>query len=876
MKEVLKDAGKALVETAASDLVSQVQPTLPSGLLDDGLRRAGSIADASSIPAGIAGHIGGKGGASLYRALEPQTLSGTVAGAFAAAGRAGTAPGAVAKAIAGADSRTVTVRSAAMPQLLGEPALRFFKLEGGEHLSKLFDYTLELRTADDTAVPLAVSANIDVSVLIGKDMTVEVELDGSGTGLLGGVGAGVREISGMVVSAGFSRREGHFHVFSVRLRPWLWLATLTTDFKIFQDKSVLEIIDAVLADYPYPVEKRLEAAKYAAAGESMRNEPRAFQVQYGETDFDFIQRLTEEWGIYWFFEHSDGKHRLVLCDHVGAHKSSPSEAYATVEYRPQDSRIDREFLRVFTLSEGLRPGSVRMADFDFTRPITDLSSISQQPLPHSPRLAEVYLWPGDYTDSKHADLMSRVRMEELRSTGARAIGAGNVRGFACGQTFVLDGHTHDHANQEYLLIEAKLRLTDIGEESGSGQRYECECQILVQPATEVFRPPRETSKPRTNGPQSAIVVGPKGEEIWTDEFGRVKVRFLWDRYAYNDETASCWVRVNQAWAGSGFGGIFIPRIDQEVVVDFMNGDPDRPLIIGGLYNTQTRPPWALPANATQSGFMSRSMKGGPNNFNGMRFEDKQGGEHFLMQAEKDLGTTVKNNENRDVGADRTTSIVGNETLKVKGTRTETITGDETEIFDSNRKKTIKFDEETKIGANRTETVEGDHTETITGTKKVTVKVDQTEKILGNREETVSKEKEETVTLGKTTTVGVFFNTKINGTKKTEVTGAHVESAASRLSTIDADHTMIVGGTQNVAMSGDQFVTATNIVISATTSLKLLCGGASISMDAGGNIVISGTSVDSSASGVHTINGASVSSSASGLNKVEGMIVLLNP
>ena len=570
--------------------------------------------------------------------------------------------------------RTVTVHSPAMPDLLGEPALRFMKMKGAERLSELYEYKLELRTADDTTVPLAVSANIDVSVLIGKEMTVTIELSGSGTGFESGLGAGEREISGLVVAAGFARREGRFHVYQLTVRPWLWLATLTTDFKVFQDKSVIEIVDAVLADYPYPVEKRVDAGKYLVANASGRNEPRAFQVQYGETDFDFVQRLMEEWGIYWFFEHSEGKHRLVLCDHVGAHKSAPSEAYRTLVYRPQGGRIDSEYVREFTLSEGLRPGRVVLGDYDFTRPIADLKTVSQQPREHSPDGAEIYLWPGDYTDSKHADLIGRVRMEEQRATGARASGLGNIRGLACGQTFILDGHAHSAANQEYLTIESKLTCVEIGEESGSDYRYEFENAFLVQPATEVFRPPRLTQKPLTHGPQSAVVVGPRGQEIWTDEFGRVKVRFLWDRSARGDESDSCWVRVNQAWAGSGFGGIFIPRIGQEVVLEFMQGDPDKPLIMGALYNSDTRPPWELPGNATQSGFMSRSMEGGPNNFNGMRFEDKKGAEEFMVQAEKDMNTTIKHNRTETIGANETTTIVGNRSETVLGSHAETVKG----------------------------------------------------------------------------------------------------------------------------------------------------------------------------------------------------------
>ncbi|MEB2503566.1 type VI secretion system Vgr family protein [Burkholderia anthinoferrum] len=570
--------------------------------------------------------------------------------------------------------RTVVIRSDAMPRLLGKPALRFLSLRGGEHLGKLYTYELLLRTPDDFHVPLSTSANLDLKAMIGTEMTVSVQLEGIGTGVEGGVGAGGREISGLVVKAGFLRTEGRYNVYRIVLRPWLWLATLTSDYKIFQDKTVVEIIDTVLSDYPYPVDKRLDVDKYTVQGESTRNEPRAFQVQYGETDFDFIQRLMEEWGIYWFFEHSDGKHRLVLCDHIGAHRRSPSAAYHEIRHHPEGGKIDIEYLNYFSTDESLRPGRVVVDDFDFTRPRAQLVTSNHQPRETNWGEGELFEWPGDYTDSKHGDLISRVRMEERRAPGTRAFGKGNVRGLACGQTFTLTKHKHEEANREYLIIEAALMLTEIADESGSGYRYECNNELIVQPTSEVFRMPRETPKPTTSGPQSAIVVGPPGHEVWTDEFGRVKVRFLWDRYARNDATDSCWVRVSQAWAGVNFGGIYIPRIGQEVIVGFMNGDPDRPLILGSLYNTVTPPPWDLPGEATKSGFKSKTITGGRENYSGIRFEDKKGAEEFHMQAERDMNRLTKRNESLTVGASLSVGVALTHTRAVGGMFTSIVGG----------------------------------------------------------------------------------------------------------------------------------------------------------------------------------------------------------
>jgi len=312
-------------------------------------------------------------------------------------------------------ARAITVSSEAMPQLLGQPALEFKSLKGNEYLGKLFNYELELRTPGDYTVPLAVSANIDLAALLGKEMTVTMELDRPADLA---ADAARREITGLVAEAAYLRREGRYNVYRVVLKPWLWLAELTTDFKTFQDKTVIEIIDEVLKDYPYPVEKRLEVSRYELIGESPRNEPRAFQVQYGETDFDFIQRLMEEWGIYWFFEHSDGKHRLVLCDHIGAHRKSPNPAYQTLAFHPQGGKTDSEYISNFSTTEVLCTGHYVASDFDFTRSRADLRAINQQPRDTNWNMLERYEWPGDYTDGSHGDLLARmwpdVRTDRLR------------------------------------------------------------------------------------------------------------------------------------------------------------------------------------------------------------------------------------------------------------------------------------------------------------------------------------------------------------------------------------------------------------------------------------------------------------------------------
>ncbi|WP_428983282.1 type VI secretion system Vgr family protein [Paraburkholderia diazotrophica] len=410
-----------------------------------------------------------------------------------------------------------------------------------------------------------------------------------------------------------------------------------------------------------------------------------YQVQYGETDFFFIQRLMAEHGIYWFFEHSDTFHRMVLVDHLGAHKPVLSAAYQTLRYYPPGHKIDREYIHTFDTGGALQSGRWTTNDYDFKKPKAQLVAQNELPQETAHNDFERYEWPGDYTDPSHGEEFARLRMEEVRAHGERASGSGNVRDVVCGTTFHLEGYPHQASNQEYLVISAWFSATEIGDASGAGD-YSIDSSFVVQPATTVFRPSRSRyPKPRTSGPQTAIVTGPDGQEIWTDQYGRVKLAFHWDRHGSKDHNSSCWIRVSYPWAGGGFGGVNIPRVGTEVIVDFENGDPDRPIVVGRLYNAATMPPWDLPGNATQSGLLSRSMKGGAGNANAIRFEDKQGAEELWLQAEKDMRTevehdethTVHHDETHSVGHNRTTTVGQNEKVTVGGTQTHTIGGDTT-------------------------------------------------------------------------------------------------------------------------------------------------------------------------------------------------------
>ncbi|QGR47873.1 type VI secretion system Vgr family protein [Salmonella enterica] len=607
---------------------------------------AGSVADAAESAVEQAA-------GSLFGALpEPSGLvkaAVAAAQAAAAAGMAQDAVSAIVSAVAGGPgAHNVTVSGSAVPP----GALLFASLDGGETLSELFSYVVQLKTPDTLNLGyVSPAANLPLKPMVGKDLCVNIELDGGGK----------RHISGLVTAARVVGHEGRSVTYELRMEPWVKLLTHTSDYKAFQNKTVVDILDEVLAEYPYPVEKRL-VESYPV---------RTWQVQYSETDFDFLQRLMQEWGIYWWFEHSEDSHTLVLADAISAHKACPDSPL--VEWHQEGLKLDKEFIHTITANESLRTGQWVLDDFDFTKPRSLLANTVANPRETGHATYEHYEWPGDYFDKSEGEMLTRIRMEAQRSPGSRVLGGGNIRTLMTGYTFTLENYPTAEVNQEYLLMQTLLFVQDNAQHSGQDQHFTFSTRFELHPTREVFRPQRTVSKPHTKGPQSAIVTGPAGQEIWTDQYGRVKVQFGWDRYGKMDENSTCWIRVSYPWAGKGFGMIQIPRIGQEVLVDFKNGDPDLPIIVGRTYNQDTMPPWGLPGMASQSGIFSHSLYGGPTNGNMLRFDDKTGAEEVKFHAEKDLNTTVKNNETHTVMVDRTKTIIKNETNSIGEDRNTTVT-----------------------------------------------------------------------------------------------------------------------------------------------------------------------------------------------------------
>lgn len=323
-------------------------------------------------------------------------------------------------------------------------------MDGEESFSTLYSYTITARTPANPDIPWQTAYNVDIKALIGKEMTVEIELDGNGLNDVTGLGKGTREISGLVEKARYIGRDANQAMFEVVIRPWLYLAVLTTDFKIFQQKSVVDIIDEVLGDYPFPYEKRFSGTY-----------PQ-LDLQYGETDFDFIERLMEEWGIYWFSEHEDQKHKLILVDNVGAYKRSPSEAYHVISYVPSDPKMDQEYIRQFHFQQQITCGKWVTNDYDFKKSRADIIALDSKLRKTSFNEMEIFHWPSDYEQPEIGERLARVRMEERGAIGSRCDGSGELRGITCGVDFVSTNHPVEQANREYMVLRSSLQIEEIG------------------------------------------------------------------------------------------------------------------------------------------------------------------------------------------------------------------------------------------------------------------------------------------------------------------------------------------------------------------------------------------------------------------------------
>ncbi|MBG7130556.1 type VI secretion system spike protein VgrG1a [Pseudomonas aeruginosa] len=528
---------------------------------------------------------------------------------------------------------------------LGPDVLLLQRMEGREELGRLFAYELHL---------VSENPNLPLEQLLGKPMSLSLELPGGSRRFFHGIVARCSQVAG----------HGQFAGYQATLRPWPWLLTRTSDCRIFQNQSVPEIIKQVFRDLGFSDFEDALTRPYREW---------EYCVQYRETSFDFISRLMEQEGIYYWFRHEQKRHILVLSDAYGAHRSPGG--YASVPYYPPTlGHRERDPFFDWQMAREVQPGSLTLNASDFPRPGARLEVRSNIARPHAAADYPLYDYPGEYVQSQDGEQYARNRIEAIQAQHERVRLRGVVRGIGAGHLFRLSGYPRDDQNREYLVVGAEYRVVQELYETGSGgagSQFESELDCID--ASQSFRLLPQTPVPVVRGPQTAVVVGPKGEEIWTDQYGRVKVHFHWDRHDQSNENSSCWIRVSQAWAGKNWGSMQIPRIGQEVIVSFLEGDPDRPIITGRVYNAEQTVPYELPANATQSGMKSRSSKGGtPANFNEIRMEDKKGAEQLYIHAERNQDNLVENDASLSVGHDRNKSIGHDELARIGNNRTRAV------------------------------------------------------------------------------------------------------------------------------------------------------------------------------------------------------------
>ena len=582
---------------------------------------------------------------------------------------------------------TQTNRNIAIGTPLGKDVLLLKSFSYVEQLGRLYDLDAEL---------LSMQADLDFDKIIGKNVTIRMESDAGNT----------RYFNGYVARFVQSGSQGSLAQYHAKIVPWLWFLTRRADCRIFQNKTIPEIIKQVFRDTGFTDFKEKLNGKY---------QPWEYCVQYRETDFNFVSRLMEQEGIYYSFEHAEGIHKLVLSDAPGSH--SPGKGCETVIFRPEEGGVrDDEYIHDFRMEQEVQPGAYSLSDFNFERPRTSLFARSQIANSHDQSKHEIFDYPGEYELQSEGTDYSKIRIEELQTQHLIGRGQTTVRGLCAGNTFKLKDFPRADWNKSYLLTSVSIHGSgDTFEGSGGGESGAFfSCSFTVVDAQKQYRPARITPKPLIQGPQTAIVVGPKGEEIHTDKYGRIKVQFHWDRYGKADENSSCWVRVSQAaWAGKKWGSMHIPRIGQEVIVECIEGDPDWPIVTGRVYNADCMPPYDLPAEKTKTTIKSNSSKGGQG-FNEFRFEDKKGDEQIYLHAEKNYRIKVKNTTREWMGGNRHLIVKTNQYEKVYGDKHGTVQGDRNGKVVGSDSLIVQADQMTKVSGGHSLTVGGDQQAKVGG------------------------------------------------------------------------------------------------------------------------------------------------------------------
>lgn len=701
-----------------------------------------------------------------------------------------------------------------------DSALRVARFAGTEAVSELFRFDLTIVSEDPAISFESVIGKPALLTLLGQDEP--------------------RYVHGMV--ARFEQGDaGKKHTaYRVTIVPKPWRLLHRHDCRIFQELSAPDIIKKVL-----------EGAGLASGTDfalHLRGSyvPREYCVQWREADWAYICRLCEDEGIFFYFEHHADKHVLVFADQPGAHP--PIAGEAAIVYRQElGALVEKEYVKRFHVAEEARTGKIELRDYDWMKPDRKLEGESagsvESDLP-------IYDWMN--ADVEHdAAGRAQVRLDERRSLRRVATGETGCERLVPGFKFTLSDHPREDFNAEYILARVEHSGSEpVMMEAGDGATTRYEARFACVPADAALRPPLVTPRPRIKGLQTAAVVGPPGEEIYTDEHGRIKVQFQWDRLGKKDDKSSCWIRVGQAWAGPGWGALYIPRIGQEVLVDFLDGDPDRPMVVGAVYHGTNVPPYALPGEKTKSTLKSNSSPGG-GGWNELRFEDKKGSEEVYVRAQKDLFIEVLNDAKRTVGHDDLLDVANDRTQHVGRDRSTTIDRDDT--FHVLRNRTVNIDGDESITVTKTETVTVSDDTSVTLEKNATLAVTQnvTAQVDGDVSSTIAGKSDAQVGGDQSINVDGAATLKVGGDHKEEAGLERYVKAANKV-TIECGQAKVI-----IEQSGKITITGTELSVTADSKIELKSSG-QVNVEASGavNVKASGTA-KLEASGSVAVKGAVV-------------------
>jgi type VI secretion system secreted protein VgrG len=709
--------------------------------------------------------------------------------------------------------------------------LLFRGMHGREEMSRLGEFQLDL---------LSPKSDITIDDILGKNVTVKVALPDDST----------RYFNGFVTRFSAGGRFGRYYRYYAVVNPWLWFLTRTSDCRIFQDMTVPDIVKKVFGDEPAADFQFDVTGKYKKW---------TYCVQYRETDFNFVSRLMEEEGISYYVKHTDGHNTVVLTDSTGKH--TPFPGYEKLPYVAPEAlvRPELEHISSWDYSRQIQPGVYVHDDYDLERPSVELKTRKVLSRTYAPSDYEVYDYPGHYLQKPDGEAYADVRINEFGSQFEAAQAVTNAKGVCVGSLFTLEDCGREDQNREHLVVSASYDLEFSEYEAmpaGSGTGFRCSFTAMT--SAQQFRPKRRTPKPFVQGPQTAVVVGPAGDQIYTDKFGRVKVQFHWDRYGKKDENSSCWIRVSHPWAGKGWGSVSTPRIGQEVIVDFLEGDPDQPIITGRVYNAENQPPFGFPAGAVLSGVKSDTHKG--SGFNEMSMDDTAGKERVFLHGQYNMDTviehdqtatihnnrtdkvdvddseTVGNNQKWDVGVNRDAKIGSNETLTVGANRTKSIGGNETVTVSGNRTETVSRSETLTVALQRTHSVGINETITVGAAQEITVGAMQAITVGANQSTNVGVNQSINVGAAQSTSVGAAQTIKVGAAQSVDV------GAAATLK-VGADQGINVAGGRSSSIGKDDAIKAgKNFTVDAGDSVTIKTGSASITMKKDGTIEIKGKDI----------------------------------